>query len=509
MYSKFRSLGYPTDPIGRTKLLDERFPCLSNGQVGDERLFNALPKNNTMDLYRNEPCSLPATLTLTRPTKFWGDRSVSAQAPLGRAFQVEHTSLEESIGLRRGHQQGANLCQNTLIYSAGCPPSKPNIDLGTLPPSWPPSKETTTSPNLHTTSDDVSLPLSDYAMQPSRVAYFGLHPTDPESPQTVLSGHTHKLTHVGIGHLNMGLEVELDVVDSGPYLAADPQFLNFDQELTLDHQVDEPFLPEHGFDHAKLPHQRPPNDSSPTRSANSMKKIRSWFKPRSSVPSLGRKRYADSQFTENTEDSGYASGFASRVTFGETPHINSMSLNEFNGLYRVACCTLHEPQGKAQWKDVPTCSYCKYSSIHNLGWSARYLKLEVFSSELKLSNVYDLGARDAAGNTALHYAAAGGAGFKHLKALFDAGVDPYIANAAGELFVYCLRPLQPFTLEPNSDCFDGDELIHLLELLEPQRAFGWRDNDGQTIMHALALKITEPDLKAKIFKYVTKFSFAT
>jgi hypothetical protein len=128
------------------------------------------------------------------------------------------------------------------------------------------------------------------------------------------------------------------------------------------------------------------------------------------------------------------------------------------------------------------------------------LKLEVFSSELKLSDVYDFGARDAAGNTALHYAAAGGAGFKHLKALIDAGVDPYVANTAGELFVYCLRPLQPFTLEPNSDCFDGDELIHLLELLEPQRAFDWRDDDGQTIMHALALKIAEPELKAKIFK---------
>jgi hypothetical protein len=136
----------------------------------------------------------------------------------------------------------------------------------------------------------------------------------------------------------------------------------------------------------------------------------------------------------------------------------------------VACFTLHEPHDKTKFKDIPLCTYCRYASIHNLGWSARYLKLEVFSSELKLSEVYDLAALDAAGNTALHYAAAGGAGLQHLKALIGAGVNPYIANTAGELFIYCLRPLQPFTLEPNSDCLNGNDLVHLLELLEPQRA---------------------------------------
>lgn len=503
MYSKFRSLGYPTDPVGRTKLLDERFPCISNGQDGDDRLFNALNKSNDTNLYRNEPCPVPEDLALAGPTKSWEDRcEVSTPTSLRRGFQVEHRSLEDRIGLRRGQQQGANLCRNTLGHSAGSHVSKPNTDLGTLPLSWSSSKETTTSPNLHTFSDDFVLPFDfpAYAMQPGGAPYFDLRPNDPKSPQTVLSGYPHELTNLGTGYSNGGLEVELHALECRPYLVEGSQLLGFGQELTLGHQVEERFLPQRGSMNAKLPHQSLPNISGPTRSANSIKKIRSWFKPRSSVPSLGGKRYADSQFTENTEDSGYVSGFTSRVTFGETPHIDAMSLKEFNGLYRVECCTLHEPQCKAHWKDIPTCSYCKYSSIHNLGWSARYLKLEVFSSELKLSDVYDFGARDAAGNTALHYAAAGGAGFKHLKALIDAGVDPYVANTAGELFVYCLRPLQPFTLEPNSDCFDGDELIHLLELLEPQRAFDWRDDDGQTIMHALALKIAEPELKAKIFK---------
>jgi len=84
--------------------------------------------------------------------------------------------------------------------------------------------------------------------------------------------------------------------------------------------------------------------------------------------------------------------------------------------------------------------------------------------------------------------------------LIDVGVDPYIANSAGELFIYCLRPLQPFTLEPNSDCLRGDDLIKLLGLLQLERVSNWRDNDGQTVMHALALKISEPDLKSKIFE---------
>jgi len=181
--------------------------------------------------------------------------------------------------------------------------------------------------------------------------------------------------------------------------------------------------------------------------------------------------------------------------------MNIQSLKEFNGLYRVACHTLHEPQSKAQCKDIATCTYCRYSSIHNLAWSARYLKYEVFLSELKLEGVYDFCALDAAGNSALHYAAAGGAGYQHLKALIDAGVDPYIANTAGELFIYCLRPIEPFTLEPNSDCLKSDDLIKLLKLLQHDRVHDWRDNDGQTIMHALALKITEPELRAKIFKY--------
>lgn len=153
-------------------------------------------------------------------------------------------------------------------------------------------------------------------------------------------------------------------------------------------------------------------------------------------------------------------------------------------------------------------SWLTIAGIHNLGWSARYLKFEVFLSELMLEGVYDFSARDAAGNTALHYAAAGGASFRHLKSLIDAGVDPYAANTAGELFIHCLRPIEPFTLEPNSDCLNSDDLINLLNLLQWNRIFEWRDNDGQTVLHALYSKIAEPQLRATVYRLISPLLFS-
>jgi len=148
------------------------------------------------------------------------------------------------------------------------------------------------------------------------------------------------------------------------------------------------------------------------------------------------------------------------------------------------------------------------------------LKLEVFQTELKLENTYDFDAIDAAGNTALHYAAASGSGLPYLKALIDVGVNPYQQNTANENFLHWLRPYKP-SLQENMllamqngaevgsariekhgfDCFTLD-LIALLKLLQPGRAFSQKDDDGQTVLHALAAQITEPELRAEVFKYV-------
>jgi ankyrin repeat protein len=132
------------------------------------------------------------------------------------------------------------------------------------------------------------------------------------------------------------------------------------------------------------------------------------------------------------------------------------------------------------------------------------MKLEVFQAELKLEGIYDITALDMTGNSALHYAASGGAGSKHLDALIQAGADPCQVNSAGQLFLHCLRP---HIKETNSGGFDGDlitafnaDLINLLNSFQHTGAFRWRDNDGRTVLDALASKITDEEIRAETFR---------
>jgi hypothetical protein len=400
---------YPTDPVGRTKLLDAKFPPPSDPQP-----FNVPHSSNEQimdcDMHPGTPWSPPPS-----------DASVSQEMDWDQAFDYR---------------------------------------------TWPSKLNVTTSLDVNT----FHIPSQD-----------------------VQSTSSHELELQNRSFMGYGLCLS----DTRPYLIGiQPQFGQTHESMFPIPQGGQA-LPFHGF--TDLPLNDIINTSSPART-NSIKRIRSLFKPKSgNASSRSSSRYATSQFTSDTKDSGYISGLTSSVSLSDGSNIHPRSLEEFNGLYRVACSALHEPRSKGQWKDIATCNHCQYSSIHNLGWSARYLKLEVFTLELDLP-IYDVSAVDAAGNTALHYAAAGGAGLKHLRALINAGVDPCAANSAGELFVYCLRPLQPFTLEPNADCFDHYDLIQLLDLLRPSLDFDWRDNEGQTIMHALSLKILQPRLKEEISK---------
>jgi hypothetical protein len=100
--------------------------------------------------------------------------------------------------------------------------------------------------------------------------------------------------------------------------------------------------------------------------------------------------------TPEKRDSAYASGRNSpSATLVEDTPPHPSSLLEFKGLHRVPCQRLHEPQpldtifvpnskSMERFKDIPTCSQCHYASIHNLSWSARYLKPAVFVADLKL-----------------------------------------------------------------------------------------------------------------------------
>jgi hypothetical protein len=490
VYLKFKSMGYPTDPVGRTKLLDARF--LSNMHAGSESSFDSwqvseLPNVHMSDHIGADIYPLPEEHMRVETMSPWEHGSGVVSPGLGQ--ECNSGDINATIQLR-GQQS------KTKSWNHDGPSqvpirdnlSRPNVDPGITPAAWS---------NFNTSSFDAAYQAQNDAMELSGAAYFGID-TSTDETQSDFHTTTHELGNPGTESLGFDWEQELNAF-RGNSFPFNPSTMEVDQIPAAFHdEALDLFQERKGSSSSiKIPFQNLIHTSS---NAGTRNRLRSLFRPKSSGSSRSKKRYPASQFTTETADSGYASGFGSCLTVDQVRQIHSQSLREFNGLYRVACHILHEPRGKAQCKDIASCTYCQYSSIHNLGWSARYLKLEVFLSELRLDEVYDFGALDAAGNTALHYAAAGGAGFKHLKALIDAGVDPYAANTAGELFIYCLRPLQPFTLEPNSDCLKGDDLINLLELLQPERLCDWRDNNGQTVLHTLALKITEPELKEKIFR---------
>jgi hypothetical protein len=436
-------------------------------------------------------CSLPEDQTLVEPTNAWGPGYNMSRSASGQPLEYGSISNGGHTGGEQSNLASPYLNQSAS-GSAGIHTENSSSGSDILSPFWSPG-ESTSSHNVDESMSNFEQTdlLQDFTMELNGGAYFGID-TDSCDQLAALPGDLQS---------NKGSSLWQPENDAR-WRASSSNLSEmedlFDTTSLYDEAI-ESFQRKSGPNSVRSPFGRLNNSTS---NAGTRNRLRSLFKPKSSNSSIssgGRKRYATSQFTYNTDDSGYATGHTSCLTLDQVRQMNIQSLKEFNGLYRVACHVLHEPQSKAQCKDISTCTYCRYSSIHNLAWSARYLKLEVFLSELKLQGVYDFCALDAAGNSALHYAAAGGAGYQHLKALIDVGVDPYIANTAGELFIYCLRPIEPFTLEPNSDCLKSDDLVRLLKLLQHDRVYDWRDNDGQTIMHALALKITEPELKAKIF----------
>jgi ankyrin repeat protein len=224
-------------------------------------------------------------------------------------------------------------------------------------------------------------------------------------------------------------------------------------------------------------------------------------------------------------DSGYVSGRNSPFTLlelEEEQH-NIQPTDEFKGLYRVPC-KRHEPQpaifmsmmpaaherrSKEQYKNVTTCPDCLYSAIHNLSWSATHLKLQVFQAELKLDSLYNITALDIVGNSALHYAAAGGADSEYFVSLMQVGVNPYQLNTEGQLFLHCLRPNETAGL-------DSLELLSInlvntlnhMNSLDPKgtsASLHWRDNEGRTVLDTLVTHIPDVAMKNQTFRCLQYF----
>ncbi|KAE8444619.1 hypothetical protein EG329_014367 [Mollisiaceae sp. DMI_Dod_QoI] len=442
VYLKFQSMGLPTDLVGRSRLRDAKFP--SNSHPDTETTFSTpagsqSPNFSTNGHMDSNLYPLPGDDMLVDSTDPWPHSYEVGSPPLG-------PDLGDVLARKNNLEPGG----------IGCNPSA-DFDALKSPSLWSPSNGTTNSQNwnLPASTFDQACEFPTPSMELNGAAYFNINTGSHEFQSPSLdSNNEHNIS--GASFSNLGWN-EVDNAEYGSSLMNFPTMDLDHVPNSSTHETAWRSQRKTGLNEGKIPF---PNIINTASSNGARTKLRSLFRPRSSGSSQGKKRYPTSQYTHNTEDSGYASGYASCLTLEDIQQADPQSLSEFN--------------------DIPTC---------------------------RLIGVYEFDARDAAGNTALHYAAAGGGNFLHLKALIDAGVDAYAANTAGELFIHCLRPLQPFTLELNSDCLKGDDLIRLLQLLEPERVFGWRDNNGQTILHALALKIADPELKAKIFTISTNAGY--
>jgi hypothetical protein len=270
-----------------------------------------------------------------------------------------------------------------------------------------------------------------------------------------------------------------------------------EHDIIIHNLVDAGFLtnPHHSGGRTRHPY-RPKDPVSPSfsRPKTPIGKICSFLHKKDSVS-----REQSSPFADN--DSGYHSGRGTPSTLHLRDSLVSHpdSLTEFRWLYRVACYTLHEPKNPNQHRETQPCHSCGCSSIHIFAWSAPHLKLPEFEAELNSMDPKDVQALDAAGNSALHYAAVSGASYAHLKALIDAGVPVYEQNTAKQNFIHCLRPYDADVGSGSLDCCRYG-LINLLESISLENIFGQQDNDGQTVLHTLASHIVEPELRDQTFK---------
>lgn len=167
----------------------------------------------------------------------------------------------------------------------------------------------------------------------------------------------------------------------------------------------------------------------------------------------------------------------------------------------IQCTQSHDYGNPSDYRDFPPCCGCGFSKVHNLAAFASCLSIAEFKTEIDLMSPLELQAVDAAGNTALHYAAAAGASVAHLKALVEADIPYSRQNTGKQNFLHCLRPAQFRSQSCNQDCFEMG-LDHLLKFLDPKLVFNHQDNNGQTVIQALASHINNGLCRQSTFEYV-------
>lgn len=347
-------MGYPTDPVGRSRLLDARSP--SNTTAGSEGIFTPPSHVQSPNVYTNEHmqtglCPLPEDHMLVEPSELW-DHGLKVDSPVGPAFN--HAEMDAYMDFREhlgsGHDENVNNSAHGHAMESRvseiAPWSSPSNNFG-----------------MSTTSFDNTFDFDSAALELNGAEYFGI---DTGSHVALPENHDHAFLHPKNGEIAWNTESPFS---SGLFNNFNSSSMEVDQEVpSFRDELAQPQPRRSGSFRSgsidiKMPFQ---NFMANSNTAGTRNKIRSLFRTKSgnSIRSgSSGKKYATSQYTNNTQDSGYGSGFGSCLTLDDVRKINSQSLREFNGLYRVACQHLHEPRGKAQCKDIPTCSYCRYSSM--------------------------------------------------------------------------------------------------------------------------------------------------
>jgi hypothetical protein len=178
---------------------------------------------------------------LVGPTESWEKSCEKGSTPVGQEF--EYMDMRDS-----GDQfQQGNFCLDRSIRPPGAHILGSDKDPVTLQASWSPTRGITATQNLRLPTD-----ASDKS--------FECHIRPPE-PDVA----THSSQNTTLHSRQAAVRPSL-----------------------------------HTSNHINHPFQTPNSYTGTTGSANSMKKIRAWFRPKPIGPSVARKRYTDSQFTNNT-----------------------------------------------------------------------------------------------------------------------------------------------------------------------------------------------------------------
>lgn len=303
VYAKFKQMGYPTDPVGRNKIIEARSTPISTPSTSN---IDATTPTRTTYLQSTNP--YVATQTQTHLYTLPEDEGFE---DTNGCFTTNVEAEEHS-----GHVAGDALDYNALMEFGA---TKPNVVQGA--PSdfgnWITSNGGQAN-NISTTSFESTFDFESAALDIEGAEYFGIdmgvHVTPPQPfDETIDDG---RFTSWNVAS---PFAPQVDQCDSS-MMDVDLEMPAYQEQLThLGSQATTSTRT--GSTDIKTPFQGFLNQSNSATSASTRSRLRSLFRRNSGASAKSNsslKKYATSQFTSNTKDSGYSSGFGSCLSLDES-----------------------------------------------------------------------------------------------------------------------------------------------------------------------------------------------